>query len=132
MSVETPVTITWTRVAFDRDVDEQIEQDGGDTTDYSGWFCVRTNPFPCPADGCDFVALFMTAAHLVVVWPEKDDRTLLQFATDAQRFNRNPRIVEWEPGYGPCISYYRWTRIGRPVHGKHVRPEGWKTRPNHE
>ena len=24
---------------------------GEDGADHSGWFCVRTNPFPCPAAG---------------------------------------------------------------------------------
>lgn len=37
-----------------------------DGADHSGWFCVRTNPFPCPASACTFVAGFMTAAHLIV------------------------------------------------------------------
>ena len=29
-------------------------EDGGE--DHAGWFCVQTNPFPCPAAGCTFVA----------------------------------------------------------------------------
>src|SRR5205807_2155510 len=37
----------------------------GDEADHAGWFCVSTDPFPCPASGCSFVAVFMTAAHLV-------------------------------------------------------------------
>ena len=24
--------------------------------DYSGWYCVRTDPWGCPATGCEFVA----------------------------------------------------------------------------
>ncbi len=47
-------------------------------TDYTGWYCVRTNPWPCPADGCVFVAHFLTAAHLVILWPEADDPNLLR------------------------------------------------------
>ena len=35
-----------------------------------GWYCVRTDPFLCPANGCTFVADFMTAAHLVLVWED--------------------------------------------------------------
>ena len=41
-----------------------------ETGDLDGWFCVRTNPFPCPAAGCAFVADFMTAAHLILLWQE--------------------------------------------------------------
>src|SRR5262249_40858565 len=45
-------------------VDEELwTEEGGD--DHAGWFCVRTDPFPCPASGCTFVAEFMTAAHLI-------------------------------------------------------------------
>ena len=39
--------------------------------DYSGWYCVRTDPWTCPAAGCTFVADFLTAAHLIIVWPER-------------------------------------------------------------
>lgn len=45
------------------------EEDG----DHDGWFCVRTDPFPCPAPQCTFIAEFMTAAHLILVWQERDD-----------------------------------------------------------
>ena len=51
--------------------------------DHAGWFCVRTDPFPCPAKGCTFVAVFMTAAHLVLVWEERDDPNLLWHAQRA-------------------------------------------------
>jgi hypothetical protein len=73
--------------------DEELwtgEEDG----EHLGWFCVRTDPFPCPAPECTFVAVFMTAAHLVLVWEERDD-----------------------PNYGPSASYYAWEAAGRPVHG---------------
>ena len=30
--------------------------------DHAGWFCVSTDPFPCPADGCSFVADHMDGA----------------------------------------------------------------------
>ena len=35
---------------------------------HEGWFCVATDPFPCPAADCTFVANFMTAANLILVW----------------------------------------------------------------
>ena len=72
--------------------------EGDDDGDHSGWFCVRTNPFPCPADGCSFVADFMTAAHLVLVWEERDDPNLLWHAQRAKEVGRNPRIVGYEHG----------------------------------
>jgi hypothetical protein len=89
--------------------------EGGD--DHAGWFCVATDAFPCPAAGCDFVAEYMTAAHLVLVWQERDDPNLLRHANRAQQVGRNPRIVEYRLEFGPSASYYAWEAAGRPVHG---------------
>ena len=96
--------------------DEELwtgEEDG----DHAGWYCVRTDPFPCPAPGCMFVAVFMTAAHLVLVWQERDDPNLLRHAQRAMEVGRNPRVVSYERDYGPSASYYAWEAAGRPVHG---------------
>src|SRR5262245_64367460 len=73
--------------------------------DRSGWFCVRTDPFPCPAAGCDFVAVFMTAAHLILVWEQRDDPNLLHHAQRAKEVGRNPRIDEYAASFGPSASY---------------------------
>ncbi|MBA2476512.1 MAG: hypothetical protein H0V40_11235 [Actinobacteria bacterium] len=100
--------------------DEELWTDdtGGD---HSGWFCVRTAPFPCPAAGCSFVAEFMTAAHLVLVWEERDDPNLLRHAQRAKEVGRDPRVVEYEPSFGPSASYYAWEASGRPVHAVRAR-----------
>ena len=90
------------------------DEEGGD---HSGWFCVKTDPFPCPASGCTFVAEFMTAAHLVLVWEERDDPNLLRHAQRAKEVGRRPRVVTYEPAFGPSASYYAWEAAGRPVHG---------------
>ena len=92
----------------------------GDAADHSGWFCVRTNPFPCPARGCTFVAEFMTAAHFILVWQERDDPNLLRHAERAKQVGRNPRITEYETMFGPSASYYAWEAAGGPVHGVRV------------
>jgi hypothetical protein len=89
-------------------------EDGGD---HAGWYCVRTDRFPCPAAGCTFVAEFMTAAHLILVWEERDDPNLLRHAQRAKDVGRNPRVVEYERVFGPSASYYAWEAAGRPVHG---------------
>ena len=88
-----------------------------DNADHDGWFCVRTDPFPCPASGCTFVAEFMTAAHLVLVWEQLDDPNLLRHAARARDVGRNPRVVGYVPDFGPSASYYAWVAAGRPVHG---------------
>ncbi|MFN2468344.1 MAG: hypothetical protein ABR521_09495 [Gaiellaceae bacterium] len=96
--------------------DEQLWQgDAGD--DHTGWFCVETEPFPCPAAGCSFVAGHMTAAHLVLVWQERDDPNLLRHAERAKVVGRDPRVVAYERSFGPSVSYYAWEAAGRPVHG---------------
>ena len=69
----------------------------------------------------------MTAAHLVLVWEERDDPNLLWHAQRAKEVGRNPRIVEYETSFGPSASYYAWEAAGRPVHGvkgKKARPSG--------
>lgn len=96
--------------------DEEIGHDDGDD-DHTGWFCVSTDPFPCPAEGCTFVARFMTAAHLILVWQERDDPNLLRHAERAKQVKRNPRVVNFERSFGPSVSYYAWEATGRPVHG---------------
>jgi hypothetical protein len=96
--------------------DEELWRDD-EESDHSGWFCVSTDPFPCPASGWSFVARFMTAAHLVLVWEERDDPNLLWHAQRAKDVGRNPRIVAYEATFGPSASYYAWEAAGRPVHG---------------
>ena len=88
-----------------------------DSADHGGWWCVRTDPFPCPATGCTYVADFMTAAHLILVWQEQDDPNLLRHAAKARDVGRNPRIVGYNSEFGPSASYYAWIAAGRPVHG---------------
>ena len=85
--------------------------------DHEGWFCVSTNPFPCPAEGCTFVAEHMTAVHLILVWENQDDPNLLRHAQRAKEVGRNPRVVEYQASFGPSASYYAWEAAGRPVHG---------------
>jgi hypothetical protein len=96
--------------------DEELWLADGDA-DHSGWYCVRTNPFPCPAKGCVFVADFMTAAHLILVWEQRDDPNLLHHAQRAKEVGRNPRIEAYELSFGPSASYYAWEAAGGPVHG---------------
>jgi hypothetical protein len=96
--------------------EEELWVDEGGA-DHGGWFCVSTDPFPCPAAGCTFVAEFMTAAHLILVWEERDDPNLLRHAQRAKEVGRNPRIVTYVVSFGPSASYYAWEAAGRPVHG---------------
>ena len=90
----------------------------GDVDDgHEGWFCVATDPFPCPAAACSFIANFMTAVHLILVWEERDDPNLLRHAQRAKEVGRNPRVTGYRSEFGPGASYYAWEAAGRPVHG---------------
>jgi hypothetical protein len=59
----------------------------------------------------------MTAVHLILVWERSHDPNLLRQAQRAKEVGRNPRVVTYEPSYGPSASYYAWEAAGRPVHG---------------
>lgn len=96
--------------------------------DLSGWFCISTNPYPCPATGCAFVASYATACHMIVVWPRVDDSALFANAENCKLADRNPRIVEYQASFGPAISYDRWVRLGRPVHAVGPPPDGYRER----
>lgn len=104
---------------------------GDDTNDYeAGWWCVNTVPFRCPAPGCEYVAEFLTAAHLILVWPEQDDPRLLRHARRAQEVGRNPRVREYQPDFGPCIAYDLWEARNHPVHAvKGEQPGSQENRP---
>jgi hypothetical protein len=109
-----PGSITTEEPALGEEEDLWTEKGGGD---HAGWFCVATDPFPCPASGCSFVADFMTAAHLILVWEEHDDPNLLRHAQRAKEVGRNPHVMSYERSFGPSASYYAWEAAGRPVHG---------------
>ncbi len=121
MSAETPVITAPPSVETDEAVDDGLT--GED------WFCVRTDPFPCPGEGCSFVATFMTAAHLIVVWPRADDPALLGAANNAREVGRNPSVVKYREEFGKAIPWDQWAQSGQHVHGRIDRPDGWEERP---
>ena len=95
--------------------EELWQEDGGD---YDGWFCVRTDPFPCPASGCTFVAEFMTAAHLILVWQELDD--IEPASPRGPGARRRPQPARHRLPLRVRARARRTTpgsRPGRPVHG---------------
>lgn len=67
----------------------------------------------------------MTAAHLIVVWPRRDDPALLGAALNARMAGRDPRIIEYDREFGPSIAWDEWQRLGRPIHAMAAKPDGW-------
>ena len=112
---ETTTPVAPSRVVFDQELEEQREDNDADY--FTGWFCIRTAPFQCPAEGCDFIAYYQTAAHLILVWQELDDPNLLKHAARARDVGRNPRVTGYRSEFGLSASYYAWIAAGRPVHG---------------
>jgi hypothetical protein len=122
----TPVILTAPSV--EQDTRTVTRDDDGRGFDES-WFCVQTDPFPCPGEGCDFVATFMTASHLIIVWPRGDDPALLGAAANAREVGRNPRIVNYREEFGKALAWDAWCQMGQHVHGTRDRPDGWEKRP---
>jgi len=58
----------------------------------------------------------MTAAHLILVWQDRDDPNLLRHAQRAKEVGRNPRVIAFQRSFGLSASYYAWEAAGRPVH----------------
>ena len=56
---------------------------------------------------------FLTAAHLIIVWPERRPGAAAHAA--AGDVGRNPRVDVYEPAFVAC-SYYQWDAAGNPVH----------------
>jgi hypothetical protein len=77
-------------------------------------------PVSLPGFRLRFVAEFMTAAHLILVWQELDDINLLRHAARARDVGRNPHVTGYRSEFGPSASYYAWVAAGRPVHGVKV------------
>src|SRR5436309_245687 len=80
-----------------------------DGQEHVGWFCVRTDPFPCPAPDCEFVAEFMTAAHRLAVLAVGSPPT----ATEPPRFVPSDRVALLKERLGPELG-------GQSVCGLHV------------
>jgi hypothetical protein len=101
------ITESFTGLKIKPDLDDGSTDD----QDFEGWWCIKTDPWPCPI--CSIVVHFCTVDHRIIVFPEKDDENILKLAAWAKGDNpanvdRNPRIIEYEADYGPCISYYNF------------------------
>lgn len=72
--------------------------------DFTGWYCVKTEPFPCKCG--QTTVYFFTYAHAILVWPDLDDLHMLTMCSVAKDHGRNPKVVQYKNEYGKCISYY--------------------------
>ena len=71
----------------------------------------------------------MTAAHLVLVWQERDDPNLLWHAQRAKEVGRNPTSSRTSRRSGRARRTTAWEAAGRPVHGvKGKKPVFFLTR----
>lgn len=99
------------------EISDEREEDSGD------WYCIKTDPYQCPA--CHETVNFFTSLHRVVVFPEKDCDDILLYAKylkgdNAEKKDRNPVIVLYEKSFGPAITMDQYRAQRFPAH---YRPE---------
>lgn len=75
----------------------------------TGWFCLRIDPWVC--EGCRHWFLYHmyepeTGGHLVVVWPQEDDPTMLKLAERLRQEGDGAKVVEYKLLMGKHISFY--------------------------
>lgn len=85
---------------------ERVDDDSTDD-EYDDWYCIKVRAGRCAGCGQPYSHVIDTAYHRIVVWPEKDDPSLLKVAAEAGRANVNPRVVSYEQALGRCVSWYR-------------------------
>jgi hypothetical protein len=98
----------------DKETIEDIKIDDGQNENFDGWFCIKTDPYKCPV--CNEFVFFCTVDHKIIVFPEKDHPKLLQLAAWAKgnnprKLDRNPKVIEYEKSFGPCVSFYAFEFI---------------------
>lgn len=76
-----------------------------DDLQYEGWYCINIKPAKC--DGCGNVVAYLEPPHfhLIVVWQEKDDEKLLEFAVALEEQGLEPRIETYHPILGSCVPW---------------------------
>lgn len=94
----------------------EVELSTGDTDEFGGWFCLAIAPWSCRGCGEEFVhsnvIIEEGGDHLIVVWPEPDDPSLLRAAEKRKKRGSDPQIVEYEKSMGKCISFYKLDQHG--------------------
>lgn len=85
----------------------RTDVDDGDVhgADYDGYYTIRVKPSTC---GCGHVMEYAECneVHLIVVWEENDDDTMLKAAAYLRDIGGDPKIVEYEADMGKCINFY--------------------------
>lgn len=79
---------------------------------YDDFWCIAITPYNCP--GCkQLISHAQVGDHLIVIWEEKDDETILYIAAELKKETGfNPRIVNYNRNDGPCIEFKEAYRRG--------------------
>lgn len=71
--------------------------------DLDGHYCLKTDEFKC---GCrERLWDFIHYSKKIVVWPEKDDPKMLDFAQKTKELGLNPRVIEYKVMMGKAIPW---------------------------
>lgn len=80
--------------------------------EYDEWYCINISPFKCSDCGA-MVCYAQVGTHLIIIWPNKDDETILELAQLLMEDDDyDPRIVKYNRILGPCISYAKAEELG--------------------
>lgn len=74
-------------------------------------FCLKVDPIRC---ACSHLVEYLEAipAHVILVWKEKDDDTLLSTAHQAQALGHDCRIVDYSKKLGQGVDFYKACELG--------------------
>lgn len=78
---------------------------------YDDFWCVAIEPYRCP-ECKQLISHAQVWDHLIVIWEEKDDDTILEIAASLKIMKMNPRIINYNRNDGPCVEFYEAFRRG--------------------
>lgn len=92
---------------LDQYVDPDLDYSG---EDYDNYWCIDIKPFVCDHCG-SLVAYAQCGNHLIVIWENKDDDSILEVAA-ALVEEYDPRIVRYNRILGPCMEFNEAVKRG--------------------
>jgi hypothetical protein len=82
-------------------VREEITEQGDTTLD--GCYCIKTDAFYCSCRTRPWS--FVHHEQQIIVWREKDNKTILKLAQTFKEHDFNPKIIEYEAMMGKAIDW---------------------------
>lgn len=74
-----------------------------DNNDLEGYYCIQTVAYQCYCRPKPWT--FIHCKARIIVWPNKDDNSILEAASEFKKIQLDPRIVEYKSMMGKAIEY---------------------------